>query len=183
MLICGPTAVGKSTIGFRFFLTCVHAGLAASYVDLDQIGFLRPAGGDEPLRHRLRARNLAAIWQNYREAGATHLIATGPVDSMLAVQAYADELPANALTVCRLRAGTDDLRERILSRGAGGSWPQPGDPLRDQPAEVLARAATRAAHEATALDNAQLGDLVIETAGRTAAESALLIGRATKWTD
>jgi hypothetical protein len=40
-LITGPAGVGKSTIGFRFYLGCLRAGLTAGYVDLRQIGFLR----------------------------------------------------------------------------------------------------------------------------------------------
>jgi hypothetical protein len=41
-LITGPVGVGKSTIGFRFYPTCLSAGLTAGYVDLGQIGFLQP---------------------------------------------------------------------------------------------------------------------------------------------
>lgn len=129
MLICGPAGVGKSAVGFQLYLRCLQEGLAASYVDLDQISLVRPAHPRDADGHRLKARNLAAIWQNYRAAGATHLIATGPIDSAQALQAYTAEIPV-AVTLCRLRAGTDELTKRILSRGAGGSWPQPGDPLR-----------------------------------------------------
>lgn len=126
MLICGPTGVGKSTIGFEFYIQCLNAGLTAGYVDLDQIGFIRPVA-DSASRHRLKARNLAAIWRNYRAAGATHLIAPGPIEDNEALRIYAQELPAATVTLRRLRAGDRELRCRILSRGAGGSWPQPGD--------------------------------------------------------
>ena len=40
LLLCGPTGVGKSTTGFQLYLRCLNAGLTASYIDLDQIGFL-----------------------------------------------------------------------------------------------------------------------------------------------
>ena len=36
VLITGPTGVGKSTIGFRFYMKCLKAGLTAGYVDLSQ---------------------------------------------------------------------------------------------------------------------------------------------------
>ena len=78
-LITGPPGVGKSTIGFRFYMTCLSAGLTAGYVDLSQIGFLQPPAGGDPGNQRLKARNLAAIWRNYRAAGATHLVATGTI--------------------------------------------------------------------------------------------------------
>jgi len=54
----------------------LSTGLTAGYVDLTQIGFVRPAAADDPGGQRLRAGNLAAIWRNYRAAGATHLVRT-----------------------------------------------------------------------------------------------------------
>jgi adenylylsulfate kinase-like enzyme len=181
LLICGSTGVGKSTIGFQFYLQCLGAGLTAGYIDLDQIGLVRPADAGDAERHRLKARNLAVMWRNYRAAGATHLVATGPIDSSEALLAYAEELPAAAITVCRLRAAQDELRRRVLSRGAGGSWPQPGDPLRGLPAEGLLEVAARAAEEAAELDGIALGDIAIDTDEHAPAETADLISQAVGW--
>jgi hypothetical protein len=79
LLLCGPAGVGKSTIGFQLYQRCVRAGLTAGYIDLDQIGFLRPRPAGDPRSHRLKARNLAAIWRTYHAAGATHLVLSGPI--------------------------------------------------------------------------------------------------------
>jgi predicted ABC-type ATPase len=170
LLICGPTGVGKSTIGFQLYMRYLQAGLMAGYVDLRQLGFLAPAAPDDPGQHRLRAANLAAIWRNYHAAGARHLVATGPVDSDAVFQIYRDALPAATVTLCRLHAGRTELTRRVMSRRDGGSWPEPGDPLRGQPAEFLAEVADRAAAEADAL-----GGVRIDTDGCTVAESADLI--------
>jgi broad-specificity NMP kinase len=175
LLICGPAGVGKSTIGFELYLRYVRDGLTAGYVDLDQIAFIRPGSDTDPGRHRLKAGNLAAMWRTYRAAGATHLIATGPLDSEAAIQAYVRTLPAASVTVCRLHAGREELTRRIMSRGEGGSWPQPGDPLRGQSAEYLRRVADQAVADAPALDRAEVGTFRIDTDGRTVAESADLI--------
>ncbi|HEY2505597.1 MAG TPA: hypothetical protein VGI58_03705 [Streptosporangiaceae bacterium] len=183
MLITGPAGVGKSTSGFQAYLATLQAGRTAGYVDLDQIGFVRtPQIASGARNHELKARNLAAIWRNYRDAGATHLVATGPIEDEAAFRRYAGQLPDATVTLCRLRAGSDELASRILSRGAGGSWPQPGDPLRGQPPEVLSQAAALAAREAAALDEAALPGLIIDTDGRTPSEAADLIdGAATGW--
>jgi hypothetical protein len=61
LLLCGPTAVGKSTVGYEIF-TRVRTGIKAAYVDLAQIGFCRPTPVDDPGSHRLKAANLAAMW-------------------------------------------------------------------------------------------------------------------------
>ena len=181
LLLCGPPGAGKSTIGFQLYLRCLHAGLTAGYIDLDQIGFLTPPAGDDPFNHRLKAANLAAIWRTYHAAGASHLVLAGPAGNQAALGTYLAALPSAAVTACRLHAGPAELRRRIMARGAGGSWPQPGDPLRGRPASYLARVAERAAADAQALDRAQLSAVRIDTGGHTAAQAADLIASAAGW--
>ncbi len=180
LLICGPTGVGKSTIGFELYMRYLHAGRVAGYIDLDQIGFVGPAPAGDPGGHRLRAANLAAMWQTYHAAGATHLVATGPIDSKAAFQAYVEALPAATVTIFRLHAGRTELTRRIMSRGAGGSWPQPGDPLRGQPAGYLRQVADQALADAESLERDGIG-AEIDTDGRTVTEAAGLIAAAAGW--
>jgi len=151
----------------------------AGYIDLDQIGFVRPEPDNDPGRHQLKAGNLAAMWLNYHAAGARHLIATGPVGSEAMLQTYLRALPAAKVTVCRLHAGAAELTLRIMSRGEGGSWPQPGDPLSGQPAEYLRRAADQAIADANTLERAEVGTIRIDTDRRTVAEVADLLASAT----
>jgi predicted ABC-type ATPase len=183
LLICGPTGVGKSTIGFELYLRYLRAGLTAGYIDLGQIGFVSPGRPGDPGQHGLKAQNLAAMWRNYRTAGATHLVATGRVDSEAEFRTYREALPAADITLCRLQAGRTELTRRLMSRRDGGSWPEPGDPLRGQSAEYLAALADRAAAEADALDRSEAGSVPastvrIDTDGRSVAEAADLIGAA-----
>ncbi|HEU5391509.1 MAG TPA: hypothetical protein VFV73_36975 [Streptosporangiaceae bacterium] len=167
LLICGPPGVGKSTIGFQLYRRYLHDGRTAGYVDLDQIGFIRPSPDDDPGRHRLKAGNLAAMWRTYHAAGARHLVATGPVESDEALRIYVRALPAARVTAVRLHADRAELARRIMTRGAGGSWPQPGDPLRGQPREKLLLVADRAAAEARALERVAAGMVRIDTDGLT----------------
>jgi adenylylsulfate kinase-like enzyme len=181
LLVCGPTGVGKSTIAFRLYMQYLNAHLTAAYVDLDQIGFVRPAHRRDPGSHQLKARNLAAMWRNYHAAGATHLVAAGPVGSNAELQTYAGAFSAATITLCRLHAGPDEMTRRVMSRGGGGSWPQPGDPLRGQPAGYLRAVADRAISADGAFEREQLGSVRIDTTGRTPDESADLIAAATGW--
>jgi hypothetical protein len=181
LLLCGPAGVGKSTIGFQLYLRCLRAGLTAGYIDLDQIGFLAPPADDDPRSHRLKARNLAALWRTYHAAGARHLVITGPAGSQAALAAYAAALPAADMTACRLHAGPAELTRRIMTRGQGGSWPQPGDPLRGQPASYLSQAARHAVAQARALDRAGLAATRIDTDERTPGQAADLIAAAAGW--
>jgi adenylylsulfate kinase-like enzyme len=181
LLLCGATGVGKSTVGFEVYLRTLHAGSTAAYIDLDQIGFCRPAPAGDTGNHQVKARNLAALWQTYRAAGAQCLIAVGPVENDAAAKVYADALPGAAITLCRLHAGADELTRRIMLRGQGGSWPQPGDRLAGQPAAYLLRVAASAAAGAEALEHAVIGALRIDTDGLTVEEGADLIAARTGW--
>lgn len=181
LLLSGPTGVGKSTIGFELYQRCLGAGLTAGYIDLDQIGFLAPHPGGDPRNHRLKARNLAGIWRTYHAAGAAHLVASGAVETPAVLRTYAAALPAAVITACRLRAAPGELRRRIMTRGEGGSWPQPGDPLRGQPESYLSQVAEQAAATARALDRTPLDALRIDTTGHAAGEAADLIAAAAGW--
>jgi hypothetical protein len=181
LLLCGATGVGKSTAGFEVYRRTLRAGFAAAYIDLDQVGFCRPVPAGDAGGRQMKARNLAAMWHTYRAAGAQCLVVVGPVESEAAARAYADALPRAAITLCRLHAGAGELTRRIMLRGHGGSWPQPGDPLAGQPAEYLLHVAASAAAEAEALEHAVTGGLRVDTDGLTVEETADLIATLTRW--
>jgi adenylylsulfate kinase-like enzyme len=180
--LCGATGVGKSTVGFELYLRTVRAGLSAAYIDLDQVGFCSPAPAGDPGNHRVKARNLAALWQAYRAAGAQCLTMVGPAEDQAAVSAYTDALPSATITLVRLHAGHDQLAHRILLRGQGrGSWPQPGDPLPGQSTERLLQIADEAAAAADALERASIGAMSVDTDNRTVEEIADVIVAQTEW--
>jgi hypothetical protein len=159
------------------FLRQLRAGAAAAYIDLDQIGFMSPVPADDPGGHGLKAGNLADLWRAYYAAGARRLVLSGPVPDERAAAVYVGALPAASVTVCRLHAGPAELARRISRRGQGLSWPQPGDPLIGQPEAHLRLVAAEAAAQAEALERSGLGDLCIDTDGRTVAEVADLVAR------
>lgn len=68
-----------------------------------------------------------------------------------------------------------------MSRGQGGSWPQPGDPLAGQPTAYLRRVAISAAAEAEAQDHAVTRALRIDIDRLTIAEAADVITARTGW--
>ncbi|RKT88017.1 Adenylylsulfate kinase [Saccharopolyspora antimicrobica] len=165
--LCGPGGVGKSATGFAVYQQILHAGHTVAFVDLDQLAFCGPPGD-----HRLKAANLAALWETYHAAGARHLVITGPAEDAATVKTYTEALPGTAFTVCRLHAGADQLAHRIMLRGQGEGWPQPGDPLIGLPPEQLRRIAGAAAAQADSLEHAGLGDLRVDTTTRTAQQAA-----------
>jgi predicted ABC-type ATPase len=178
LLLCGPTAVGKSTVGYEVF-TSVQAEAKAAYVDLAQIGFCRPAPADDPDHHRLKAANLAAMWPAFREAGARYLIVSGRVNDAAALRNYTKAFPASNLIVCRLHASPGTFTERVLRRGQGGGPAIPGDDLKFRTAAQLHPIAEQAARQAERLDLAQFGDWSVGTDGRTVQDIAQQIAAKT----
>ncbi len=180
--LCGATAVGKSTVGFALYQRTVFGqGIPAAYVDLEQLGFLSPAPPGDPANRQVKARVLAALRRTFRAAGAEHLIVVGPVGSAAEVEVHARALSGSPRTVCLLQAGPETLADRVLSRGEGGSWPEPGDPLVGLPEAQLRDVARRAQAEAAALEKAPPGDLHVFTDGVDRDEIVEMIVERTGW--
>jgi hypothetical protein len=151
------------------------------FVDLQQIGFLHPAPGRDQGNHRLKAANLAAVWANFHEYGARRLVVVGRVEQPSQVRPYAEALSPARMTLCRLHASSDQLRERIRQRGLGGGPPLAGDDLRGQPAAVLDAAYETAVMQAGALERANIGDVRVDTDGRSIDDVTREIANSIGW--
>jgi adenylylsulfate kinase-like enzyme len=169
--LCGPTGVGKSTVGFNAYVKVLRSGVRTAYLDVDQLAFGGASSGD----HHIRARNLAGLCRNFRAAGAEAVVVVGPVATVSDTRVYEASLSA-AFTWCRLRAHQPELTRRILSRRDGGSWAQPGDPLRGRPIEDLLEVAANAARR----EHTDVG-LRIDVDGLTVDQAADSILARTGW--
>jgi hypothetical protein len=181
LLLSGPSAVGKSTVGWRLYQRARHCGFRTAFVDLDQLGFRRPVPAGDPGNHRLKAANLAAVWQRFRASGADSLIAVGPLGHPDALDAYTAALPNATIRRCELHAGLDELTERVLRRGRGlrPGWGLAGDELFGAPEALLRRIAEQAAADST-VPTAGTGERV-DTDGRTPEDVAEEVLRRAGW--
>ncbi|MFG1947792.1 hypothetical protein [Nonomuraea sp. NPDC048826] len=150
--LCGPSGVGKSTVGFEIFSRLSRAGTRAAFIDTDQISLCHPPPTENT--HELRSRSLGAIWPNLRAAGMECLVLSGFVDTLEEVRLYTDAVPEADITVHRLRVESDELRQRFINRG----W-RP-----DLVDDALA--------EADSLDHADFTGRSIDTSGLTASQVA-----------
>ena len=93
-------------------------------IDLDELDRISPAPPDDPYKTRLTARNLAAVWENFRAAGATRIIIVGIMLCLERELSHIETaIPDADITVVRLRAGEETLSERVWRReiGSGGA--------------------------------------------------------------
>lgn len=181
--LCGPTAVGKSTVGWSVYRNSRLAGHHTAFLDLDQIGFLRPARLEDPGNHRLKAGNLAGIWRNYSASGARRMVVVGPLDRPEAAELYHAALPEATITICRMDVGRAQLSDRVMRRGRGEAPGAgiPGDELKGLPQEALIEACDRAWAEAEALTHGGIADISVATDDRTDTEIAEEILRRSGW--
>ena len=119
--LCGPRPAGLSAVGFQVYRQLRLAGSRAAYLDLEQVGFLRPERVADPGNHRFKAANLASAWRGFRASGADCLVAVGEVEEPDAEAAYTAALPQVDLAVCRasLDPGgrpADELAREILAK-------------------------------------------------------------------
>ncbi|MFI6502971.1 hypothetical protein [Nonomuraea typhae] len=115
--LLGPSGVGKSATGFEVFRRLAGDGIAAAFLDTDQLSLIHP--GPAQGTHAVRARALAALWPVYRRAGVRWLVVAGYVDGAADLEVYGAALGAAGGAVVRvwLRAGQQELRRRFLGRG------------------------------------------------------------------
>ena len=114
--LCGPRPAGLSAVGYQVYRQLRLAGSRAAYLDLEQVGFLRPAGVADPGNHRFMAANLASVWRTFRASGADCLVAVGSVEDPEAEAAYLAALPGVALTVCRASLVPDGCSAEQVAR-------------------------------------------------------------------
>ena len=174
--LTGPTGVGKSTIGFRLYLKVLGLDVRAAYLDVDQLGFCWAAPSD----HGLRAANVAAVWRNFRMSGAKALVVVGPVRTPQEVSTYEAALPQCVFRWCRLEAGPVELRRRVMTRQHGGSWSQPGDPLKGRSTQYLEHVARDAALDAEKVGGGAI-PLGVDTDGLSVDESVDSVMAVTGW--
>ncbi|MER6951581.1 hypothetical protein ABT294_46955 [Nonomuraea sp. NPDC000554] len=153
--LSGPSGVGKSSAGWEIFAQLSRSGVKAAFVDGDQISLCYPP--PEGSTHRIRARNLAALWDNLQREGMQCLVLAGFVDTPEEVREYTGLLPDAMFSLCRLRVSSAELRERFLARG----W-RP-----DLVEEAVA--------EAEALDRSGFPDVCVDTDGLAVSEVAQLV--------
>ena len=118
---------------------------------------------------------------NFHAYGARRLVVVGPVERPSQVRLYAEALPSAEMTLVRLHASPEPLRERIRQRGRGDGPPIAGDALRGQPAAVLSAAHETAVAQAEALERAGVGDRRLDTDRRSVAGLAQTIAAWVGW--
>jgi adenylylsulfate kinase-like enzyme len=165
VIINGPVGVGKSTTANTLSELLEARGVPHAVIDMDHLRSVYPRPEDDPHHEALGYRNLAAVWQHCRAAGARIAIIPSVVETPENIAAYRDSIPGAEITVVRLSASLETRQARLAKRelGTGLAW----HTARTEELQLL-------------LEERQLDDAVIDTDGKTSlevAEAVLAVSR------
>ena len=167
LLITGPVGVGKTAVLSEVADLLEAAGVPFAAVDLDDLSWCYPTPpGDDRFRSGLTLRNLAAVWRNFRDAGAERLVLARVLESRDELDRHRDAVPGAEITVVRLTAVHATLQERVERReiGLGRAWHS-----------------RRAVELARLMDERRVEDVLVRTDGRTVNEIARDVLRRSGW--
>lgn len=119
VLLTGAPGVGKTAVAKEMGELLLRAGARHAVIDLDALGEVSPPWQDGTFNSPLVARNLAAIWPNFRDHGVDRLVLARVIGGKQEVAAYRSAVPEALMTVCRIAAPAATVAKRLAAREAG----------------------------------------------------------------
>lgn len=123
LLLTGTAGVGKSTVADALGQVLTARGCVTAVVDTDMLAQFgpppEPSSGPVSFHDQLKCANLAAVWANFKAAGAQFVVVSAGIDSLTLREAYVRSLAGCEVRLVRLTADDDIVRSRLRHRDAG----------------------------------------------------------------
>ncbi|HVE77033.1 MAG TPA: AAA family ATPase [Actinomycetota bacterium] len=119
ILITGTVGSGKTSVASEVSDILISTDVPHALLDLDWLGRVYPGHPDDHHNQRLIVENLSAIWPNLRRAHARRLVLARVIEDRSGLDAYEKAIPGAAITIVRLKASSETLKERIQAREEG----------------------------------------------------------------
>lgn len=168
VFINGTVGSGKTSSAEALSALEAAAEHPHAVIDADDVRRFWPAPDGDPFQQELELQNLRALAENYRAAGAVHLIVAGVIEHAADLARYAAALGTERMLVCRLTADPHVLEARLRARHAYDNA------ARDWHLH-------RAGELGAILETADFDDLVLDSTTMTPRQVALEIAGAAGW--
>lgn len=162
IVITGPVGVGKSTVMAALTQLLEDQDRACAGIDMDYLRWFYPKEPDDRFRTAVGYKHLAFMAASYRSLGIPVLVIADVVEHASGRQALADAMNGYDLHIVRLRVPMHLLAERLRQR---------------ESAETLPWYLHRAPELEQIMNDADIGDTIIEVGARTAQEVACEIAQ------
>ncbi|GAA0401564.1 hypothetical protein Acor_38350 [Acrocarpospora corrugata] len=117
VLLTGGLGAGKTAVATEIGEILHESGVPYAVIDLDWLCWCGPSMDV----HGLLETNLAAVWHNYQAAGIRHLVLARALLKPGHLAAVRRALPGVSITVVRLTAAPERIRQRLRSRDSGAT--------------------------------------------------------------
>lgn len=167
IIVTGPVGVGKTTVADEMGYALRDAQVPHATIDFDRLRACYPRPPeDDRWGNKIGLTNLAAVWKNYRAAGARRLLVASVIEERSDLDGFREAVPGADILVVRLRATPETLQARVRKRshGTGIEWDL-----------------NRAVELAALMDAQSVEDILIETEGREPTTIAHDLLRRTGW--
>src|SRR5690242_16444029 len=104
LVLTGPVGVGKTAVAAEISNRLRDMQVPHALVDMDWLRECHPSPPHDPFHTVLGLRNLAAVWTNYRTAGAARLIIVDIIETRSALNDYRAAIPNARITIIMLTA-------------------------------------------------------------------------------
>ena len=164
VVVIGARATGCSTIGFGLARASWSAGVRTGFADVDQLSFCRTVTRPSLRDLGLGLNNVVTLRTVFAAHGAERFVVNGhPRDARQLDVLRHDHI--NTLVV-RLRASPDSIKRHIRSRlGGDGAARLIGDDLAGATPQHQDEVRLAALQEQALMDEANVGDLVLDVDG------------------
>ncbi len=117
LIITGSLGSGKTTVGYAASSILAAFHVPHAFLDRDALCASWPPEGR--FNEDLAYRNMASVWANYRDAGASRLVVSGVVEKAPDLNRFRSVVEGAEIVVCRLRASQATREERLRARDDG----------------------------------------------------------------
>jgi len=148
IVISGSMGAGKTTVMAEASDLLSASGIAHAAIDADALGIVHGPGAAST---DIMYRNLEAVWRNFAAAGVDRLLLAYVVEHPGEVERIRMCVPAAEITICRLTAGIETMRQRVRLR---------------EPGMLQEKFVARVAELNAVLDGAHVEDFSLENDGR-----------------
>lgn len=121
LILSGSIGAGKTTLLGEVSDVLIDRGSAFTSIDIDAVTQVFPRSEGDPFGMLLAARNLRAIWENARAAGAERLVLASVIESRDDLEPIVAAVPDADPFVVLLEAPDEILQERVRRREIGSA--------------------------------------------------------------